>query len=219
MPTVAIASEFLDAFARIPQGAAAEGAGVHGEVPYQPEGAGDQLREDPRRQGRQGPHGADRPEVPGRGPAPGRGRRVRPGLGGQPRRGDGLGRQTDASRSTRSPARSRSSASARPRKPSPRKKKTTEPGLLDAFADDVLLSFGVPEALLPAVRAVKTQDALLALVKHLPAEAAEALTWLGEGIPVEEVQGGGHGHAGQGGGEHRRTWARLWRTPTRSGGS
>ena len=35
-------------------------SGVHGEVPHQPEGAGDQLREDPRRQGRQGPHGADR---------------------------------------------------------------------------------------------------------------------------------------------------------------
>lgn len=69
-----------------------------------------------------------------------------------------------------------------------KEKKTREPGLLDAYDDDVLLSFGVPEALLPAVRAVKTQDALLALVKHLPAEAAEALTWLGEGNPVEEVR-------------------------------
>ena len=67
-------------------------------------------------------------------------------------------------------------------------KKTREPGLLDAYDDDVLLSFGVPHALLPSVRAVKTQDALLALVKHLPAEAAEALTWLGEGNPVEEVR-------------------------------
>ena len=35
-------------------------------------------------------------------------------------------------------------------------KKTREPGLLDAYDDDVLLSFGVPQALLPAVRAVKT---------------------------------------------------------------
>ena len=67
-------------------------------------------------------------------------------------------------------------------------KKTAKPGLLDAYADEVLLSFGVPEALLPSVRAVKTQDALLALVKHLPAEASEALTWLGEGNPVEEVR-------------------------------
>jgi len=69
-----------------------------------------------------------------------------------------------------------------------KEKKNKEPGLLDAYDDDVLVSFGVPQALLPSVRAVKTQDALLALVKHLPAEAAEALTWLGEGNPVEEVR-------------------------------
>src|SRR3954469_9760170 len=68
------------------------------------------------------------------------------------------------------------------------RKKTREPGLLDAYDDDVLLSFGVPQALLPSVRAVKTQDALLGLVQPLPAEAAEALTWLGEGNPVEEVR-------------------------------
>src|SRR5438105_1302906 len=59
----------------------------------------------------------------------------------------------------------------------PEKKKKAEPGLLDAYADDVLLSFGVPGALLPSVRALKTHDGLLALMKHLPAEAAEALTW------------------------------------------
>ena len=70
----------------------------------------------------------------------------------------------------------------------PEKKKKAEPGLLDAHADDVLLSFGVPAALLPSVRAVKTSDKLLALMKHLPAEAAEALTWLGEGLPAEEVR-------------------------------
>ncbi len=69
-----------------------------------------------------------------------------------------------------------------------KEKKTKEPGLLDSHDDDVLLSFGVPQSLLPSVRAVKTQDALLALLRHLPAEAAEALTWLGEGSPVEEVR-------------------------------
>jgi superfamily I DNA/RNA helicase len=69
-----------------------------------------------------------------------------------------------------------------------KEKKRAEPGLLDAHPDDVLLSFGVPQALLPSVRAVKTPDALLALVKHLPAEAAEALTWLGEGNSVDEVR-------------------------------
>jgi hypothetical protein len=67
-------------------------------------------------------------------------------------------------------------------------KKSKEPGLLDAHDDNVLLSFGVPRALLRSVRAVKTQDALLTLIRHLPAEAAEALTWLGDGNPVEEVR-------------------------------
>jgi len=70
--------------------------------------------------------------------------------------------------------------------PEPAKKK--QKGLLEAYDDDVLLSFGVPTALLPAVRAVKNGEELLSLVKHLPAEAAEALTWLNEGIPVEEVR-------------------------------
>ena len=70
----------------------------------------------------------------------------------------------------------------------PEKKKKVEPGLLDAFADDVLLSFGVPAVAFASVRAVKTPDGLLSLTKHLPAEAAEALTWLGEGLPIEEVR-------------------------------
>ncbi len=69
-----------------------------------------------------------------------------------------------------------------------KEKKTKQPGLLDAHDDTVLLSFGVPEALLPSVRAIKSADALLALTKHLPAEAAEALGWLVEGMPVEEVR-------------------------------
>ena len=62
------------------------------------------------------------------------------------------------------------------------------PGLMDKFNDELLLSFGVPAVLLPAVRAVQKTDQLLALVKHLPAEAAEALIWLAEGIPTEEVR-------------------------------
>ena len=69
-----------------------------------------------------------------------------------------------------------------------KEKKTRQPGLLDAHDDAVLLSFGVPEALLPSVRAIKSADALLALTKHLPAEAAEALSWLVEGMPVDEVK-------------------------------
>jgi superfamily I DNA/RNA helicase len=66
------------------------------------------------------------------------------------------------------------------------KKKT--PGLLSPFEDNVLLSFGLPAVLLPAVRAVRTPDELLALNKHLPAECAEALMWLAEGLPLDEIR-------------------------------
>ena len=65
---------------------------------------------------------------------------------------------------------------------------TRRPGLLDRHGDDVLLSFGVPEALLPAVRAVSDPGGLLALGKHLPAEAAEALFWLADGESPEAVR-------------------------------
>jgi superfamily I DNA/RNA helicase len=70
--------------------------------------------------------------------------------------------------------------------PKPEKKKSA--GLFSPFEDDVLLSFGLPAVLLPAVRAVRTPEELLALTKHLPAECAEALTWLAEGIPPDEVR-------------------------------
>jgi superfamily I DNA/RNA helicase len=61
-------------------------------------------------------------------------------------------------------------------------------GLLDQFDDAVLLSFGLPVVLLPAVRGVRQSDELLALNKHLPAECAEALMWLLEGLPPDEVR-------------------------------
>lgn len=61
-------------------------------------------------------------------------------------------------------------------------------GLLAGFEDDMLLSFGVPLVLLPSVRAVEKPDELLLLTKHLPAEAAESLLWLAEGMPPEEVR-------------------------------
>jgi hypothetical protein len=38
---------------------------------------------------------------------------------------------------------------------------------LSKFEDDLLLSFGLPAILLPAVRAVRTPDELLAVNKHL----------------------------------------------------
>ncbi|TVS13642.1 MAG: DNA helicase, partial [Planctomycetaceae bacterium] len=65
---------------------------------------------------------------------------------------------------------------------------TGQPGLLAGHDDGTLLSFGLPELLLPAVRAITTLSDLDKLAKHLPAEAAEALHWLAEGIPPEEVR-------------------------------
>ncbi|MGP0066023.1 MAG: UvrD-helicase domain-containing protein [Isosphaeraceae bacterium] len=63
-----------------------------------------------------------------------------------------------------------------------------QPGLLVSIGDDVLLSFGVPEILLPAVRAIGSSQELLALGQHLPSEAAEALIWLAEGDSPEVVR-------------------------------
>lgn len=66
--------------------------------------------------------------------------------------------------------------------------KQAKSGLFDQFEDELLLSFGIPVVLLPAVRGVRQPDELLALNKHLPAECAEALMWLVEGMPPEEVR-------------------------------
>jgi UvrD/REP helicase N-terminal domain len=65
---------------------------------------------------------------------------------------------------------------------------STRPGLLDGCDDDILLSFGVPEILLPAVRALKAADGLVSLGKHLPAEVAEALVWLADGESPDSVR-------------------------------
>ena len=50
-----------------------------------------------------------------------------------------------------------------------------------------MLAFGLPEVLLPAVRAVQTESELQQLVPHLPGEAAEALLWLADGLAPDEV--------------------------------
>ena len=65
---------------------------------------------------------------------------------------------------------------------------TGQPGLLTAVGDDDLLSFGIPEIWLPAVRAIRASEGLLALGKHLPSEAAEALFWLAEGDSPKAVR-------------------------------
>jgi superfamily I DNA/RNA helicase/mRNA-degrading endonuclease RelE of RelBE toxin-antitoxin system len=52
--------------------------------------------------------------------------------------------------------------------------------------DDLLL-FGVPETLLPAVRALRTELSLDELARYLPAEAADALYLLAAGYSVDET--------------------------------
>ncbi|HWS99827.1 MAG TPA: UvrD-helicase domain-containing protein [Pyrinomonadaceae bacterium] len=61
-------------------------------------------------------------------------------------------------------------------------------GLFDDVETGDLLSLGVPEVLTPAVRAVQDREQLNALARHLPEEAAEALTWLAEGFSPDEVR-------------------------------
>jgi superfamily I DNA/RNA helicase len=73
-------------------------------------------------------------------------------------------------------------------KASPPKPGKKAKGLFDDFDDDLLLSFAVPESLLPSVHAVANKVEFQSLVPHLPSEAAEALTWLAEDIPVDEVR-------------------------------
>lgn len=60
--------------------------------------------------------------------------------------------------------------------------------LFDQHDDDVILSFGIPEVLLPAVRGIRQRSELQSLLRHLPQEAAEALTWLAEGLPINEIR-------------------------------
>ncbi|MCB9475328.1 MAG: UvrD-helicase domain-containing protein [Deltaproteobacteria bacterium] len=55
------------------------------------------------------------------------------------------------------------------------------PPLFDGVPDDDFLGYGVPEEWLDDVRTVNSDDGLLALVDHLPGEAAEALLELATG--------------------------------------
>jgi len=59
-------------------------------------------------------------------------------------------------------------------------KPASEP-LFSDTSDDELLRYGIPEDWMAAVRAILNADDLLALVDHLPAEAAEALLELATG--------------------------------------
>jgi len=54
-------------------------------------------------------------------------------------------------------------------------------------SDDQLMLLGVPEALLPAVRAVTTEDALTRLIEWVPQDCVDGLILLAEGKPIEAV--------------------------------
>jgi len=59
--------------------------------------------------------------------------------------------------------------------------------LFETFAEEELLRTGLPEPLLPAVRAVRDEDGLDALQPYLPVEAYEALWWVAQGMSVPEA--------------------------------
>lgn len=66
------------------------------------------------------------------------------------------------------------------RQGAPKRTPAAEP-IFASVSDDELLGYGVPAEWLSDVRAVTSEDVLLALVDHLPAEAAEALLELAMG--------------------------------------
>ena len=74
-------------------------------------------------------------------------------------------------------------------------------GLFTAFAPADLLQTGLPEPLLPAVMALRAEAELEALRPYLPVEAYEALWWVAQGMSVpqamQEVAGGAQAPAGK----------------------
>jgi superfamily I DNA/RNA helicase len=69
----------------------------------------------------------------------------------------------------------------------PATKKAKDRGLFDPWADRELLSLGVPEDLIPQVRAVKSEDGLDALQLSLPVEAYEGLFLVAAGDSVDQI--------------------------------
>ena len=54
-------------------------------------------------------------------------------------------------------------------------------------SDDQLMLLGVPEALLPAVRAVSSEEALSRLIEWVPQDCVDGLILLADGKPIEAV--------------------------------
>jgi hypothetical protein len=61
------------------------------------------------------------------------------------------------------------------------------PSLFACVSDDQLMLLGVPEALLPAVRAVTSEEALIRLITYLPQDCVDGLILLADGKPIEVV--------------------------------
>ena len=59
--------------------------------------------------------------------------------------------------------------------------------ILQALTDDELFQAGVPEALIPAVRAVRSDDDFERLADYLPPEAAQVLFGVASGMPLDEA--------------------------------
>ena len=69
----------------------------------------------------------------------------------------------------------------------PKPGKAAQEGLFDAYRDRELVRLGVPEGILPAVRAIRTEEDLEDAISWLPEEAFEALYMLAAGFTREEV--------------------------------
>ncbi|QPN61978.1 UvrD-helicase domain-containing protein [Synechococcus sp. CBW1004] len=61
------------------------------------------------------------------------------------------------------------------------------PSLFAHCDDDQLMLLGVPEALLPAVRAVSSEEALTRLIEWVPQDCVDGLILLADGKPIETV--------------------------------
>lgn len=61
------------------------------------------------------------------------------------------------------------------------------PSLFAHCGNDQLMLLGVPEALLPAVRAVTSEEALSRLIEWVPQDCVDGLILLADGKPIEEV--------------------------------
>src|SRR4029077_11224738 len=73
---------------------------------------------------------------------------------------------------------------------SPREEQVTArgtKGLFDDFKDKDLLKAGIPAALLPLIRSLKTEAQLDEIGKSIPQEAFEALFMLAAGFTLAEV--------------------------------